>query len=345
LSDNPDTLNFISREAWNELVNKPENSTLSLNEGAFQRFDRLMREASTYKIDIRRHSTGATIIDGGIDSIGGIAAGIEVAAICLANRATISVSSGARDIWPGPWINVQSDWPMQACMASQYAGWSLAHEKFFAMGSGPMRAAAAKEALFEHLKIREDARRVVGVLETRKLPPDQIIERIAADCRVAPQDVFLVVAPTASHVGTLQVVARSVETALHKLHELKFDLHCIESAWGTAPLPPIAKNDLAGIGWTNDAVLYGASVSLWVSTDDAQIEAVLEKIPSSASPDYGRPFLEIFDRYHRDFYKIDPLLFSPAQVLIFNRSTGRVFTAGEPRADILTDSFQFKPRS
>ena len=40
------------------------------------------------------------------------------------------------------------------------------------------------------------------------------------------------------------MVARSVETALHKLHELKFDLNQIVSAFGTAPLPPVATKDL-----------------------------------------------------------------------------------------------------
>jgi methenyltetrahydromethanopterin cyclohydrolase len=178
------------------------------------------------------------------------------------------------------------------------------------------------------------------VLETRKFPTLEVIEEIATACRVPAHEVFLVVAPTASHAGTMQVVARSVETALHKLHELKFNLRAIESAWGTAPLPPIAKDDLTGIGWTNDAVLYGASVTLWASADDNQIESVIEKVPSAASPDFGRPFLEIFERYNRDFYKIDPLLFSPARVTIHNRKTGRTFTAGAQRPDLLADSYQ-----
>ena len=47
---------------------------------------------------------------------------------------------------PGPAVQVASDDPVLACMASQYAGWQVSVGKYFAMGSGPMRAAYGKEA-------------------------------------------------------------------------------------------------------------------------------------------------------------------------------------------------------
>lgn len=315
-----------------------------LNEGALARLEPLLRKPEDYKVLVRRCNTGATIIDAGIDAVGGLNAGLELAAICLANRANVILGSGPKEVWEGAWVSIASDWPILACMASQYAGWNLSHGKFFAMGSGPMRAAAAKEELLKDLAICESARRVVGVLETRKLPPDEVIELISQACRVSPHEVFLVVAPTASYAGTVQVVARSVETALHKLHELGFDLNCVESAWGTAPLPPIAKDDLSAIGWTNDAVLYGASVCLWANTTDQAIEEVIEKVASAASPDYGRPFLEIFEAANRDFYKIDPMLFSPAKVMICNRRTGHNFSAGVENPQVLRESFLGKRR-
>lgn len=315
----------------------------SLNAAAFARFDRLLREPQKYRVGVHRLECGATLIDAGIGSQGGLAAGLEAARICLADLAEVQVTPGANEVWPGAWVTVQTDWPVEACMASQYAGWSISRGKFFAMGSGPMRLAARKEALFSELELEESPPRVVGLLETRKIPPHEVIEEIATACRVPVHEVFLMVAPTASHAGTLQVVARSVETALHKLHELKFGLRQVEAAWGTAPLPPIAVNDLVAIGWTNDAVLYGASVCLWVNADDAEIEKVLPQVPSCASPDFGRPFLDVFERYQRDFYKIDPLLFSPARVTIYNRRTGRMFSAGQPRPDLLAESYSQSP--
>jgi methenyltetrahydromethanopterin cyclohydrolase len=224
-------------------------------------------------------------------------------------------------------------------MASQYAGWKLEHGKFFAMGSGPMRALSRKEALFDTIGHIERADVAVGVLECRKPPPPELCDRIAADCGVSPSHLVLCVAPTASQAGTIQIVARSIETALHKLHEMGFDISHVQSAFGTAPLPPIAADDLAAIGRTNDAVLYGAEVTLWVRGDDESVSAAGPRVPSSASPDFGEPFATIFERYGRDFYKIDPHLFSPATVTFCNLDTGQTHRFGNVSPEVIQRSF------
>jgi methenyltetrahydromethanopterin cyclohydrolase len=106
-----------------------------------------------------------------------------------------------------------------------------------------------------------------------------------------------------------------------------------------APLPPIAADDLAGIGRTNDAVLYGGQVTLWVRDNDARLAEIGPRVPSSASPDFGEPFAAIFERAGRDFYKIDPMLFSPAVVTLVNQSTGKSHHFGQLRPDVLARSF------
>src|SRR5262249_17991348 len=108
--------------------------------------------------------------------------------------------------------------------------------------------------------------------------------------------ITLLAAPAASLAGNLQVVARSLETALHKLHELNFDLGQVISGFGSAPLPPVAKDELGAIGRTNDAILYGGRVVLWVNGDDEQLADIGPKVPSEASPDHGAPFAAIFER-------------------------------------------------
>ena len=58
---------------------------------------------------------------------------------------TVSLEhSSYTDNWPLS-ITVYTSNPVLACLGSQYAGWSLAHEKYFALGSGPARAMATKE--------------------------------------------------------------------------------------------------------------------------------------------------------------------------------------------------------
>ena len=127
---------------------------------------------------------------------------------------------------------------------------------------------------------------------------------------------------------------------LHKLAELKFDLSRIVSAQGIAPVPPVAANDLAAIGRTNDAVLYGARVVLAVTGEDADVVELGPKVPSSSSHDYGEPFAAIFAHYNNDFYAVDPHLFSPAEVVFQNVETGNTHAFGGVNAEVLKRSFQ-----
>jgi methenyltetrahydromethanopterin cyclohydrolase len=224
-------------------------------------------------------------------------------------------------------------------MASQYAGWEIKAGKFPAMGSGPMRAAYGKEELFDQIEGREQSPMAVGVLESRKIPTAEVVSYLSEKLNLPSSKITLLVAPAFSIAGGLQVVARSLETALHKLHELKFDLKNVISGFGSAPLPPPAKDELHAIGRTNDAILYGGRVVIWVKAEDDQIAEIGPKVPSSSSADHGAPFAEIFARYGQDFYKIDPLLFSPAEVVFCNVQSGRMHAFGRSQPEILKRSF------
>lgn len=282
---------------------------------------------------------GARIIDAGVDRIGSISAGLLTARICMADLATVSVVPCRVGDVALPQVVVNVDQPVAACMAAQYAGWRISVDKYFAMGSGPMRAAHGKEALFDDIGLCERVDSAVGVLETGELPNEPVVRYIAESCGVAASKLTLIVARTASLVGGTQVVARSVETAMHKLHELEFDLHRVVAGFGAAPLPPVAADDMAAIGRTNDAVLYGAQCTLYVRGDDDSLRAMIDKLPSTASKDYGQPFAEIFKRYDYDFYKIDPMLFSPAAVVLQNIDSGETHTAGRVNPDVLSCSY------
>lgn len=298
----------------------------------------LIERAETLRAEAQ-NVAGATVVDLGVSARGGLEAGLALAEVCLAGLGRVNLLPGDPTVWQGPAVAVFTDQPVAACLASQYAGWQIARGKYFAMGSGPMRAAAGKEKLFDDIGLHERPNVAVGVLETAKLPPAEVVESIAADCGVAAERLTLLAARTASQAGTLQVVTRSIETALHKLHELKFDVGRIESGWGVAPLPPPAADDLVGIGRTNDAILYGARVTLWVRGDDASLESIGPRIPSSASPDHGEPFASVFERYGRDFYKIDPQLFSPAEITLSNLDSGRSFRFGRVLPEVIERSF------
>ncbi len=312
---------------------------MDLNARGLRLVEELLEQSRDLQIAAHPIEKGGRCIDFGIEVRGGLRAGLALARVCLADLAEVSLVPGDIDGRACPLVQVATDHPVQACLISQYAGWAVAEGKFFAMGSGPMRAAAAKEALYAEIGGREEPEGIVGVLEARKKPDAAVVAQLATACRVPPSGVTLLVAPTASLAGGLQVVARSVETALHKLHELKFDVRRVVSAFGTAPLPPVAKNDLAAIGRTNDAILYGARVVLYVTGDDDTLRDVGSRVPSSSSADHGEPFANIFARYNHDFYKVDPYLFSPAEIVFQNVETGNAYAFGKVEPSVLARSF------
>ena len=316
-----------------------DHDGVNLNEIALVRCNRLIDQAEAARVHVLQDKSGARIVDCGVNAPGGLRAGSAVAEVCLAGLGRVELLAGDRNLWSGVSVTVQTDQPVAACMASQYAGWQIPGERFFAMGSGPMRAARGREELFDAIGYREDPRMAVGVLESESLPQEEICREIASACSLPAENLTLLVAPTTSIAGTIQVVARTVETALHKMHELGLDIRQVVSGFGAAPLPPVAADHLTGIGRTNDAVLYGGQVTLWISGDDDVFRQRGPQIPSCASPDYGEPFADIFEKYNQDFYKIDPMLFSPAMVHLINVDTGRSFRFGEFLPDVLKQSF------
>lgn len=312
-----------------------------LNEKALRLADHMAATAAALRIAVTNTPSGTRILDCGVAAEGGLQAGLAMARVCLAGQAEVALAPGSWDDLPVPLVQVHSDHPVLACMASQYAGWQVSVGKFFAMGSGPMRAAYGKEELFDHIPGREQASAAIGVLETHKLPGDDVTAYLAERLNLPPNKLTLLAAPASSQAGNVQVVARSLETALHKLYELKFDLGQIVSGYGTAPLPPVAADFLGAIGRTNDAILYGGQVVIWVRAADEQLAEIGPKVPSSASPDHGAPFADIFERYQRDFYRIDPLLFSPARIVFQNLKSGRCHIFGRIECEILRRSFGF----
>lgn len=328
--------------------------SLLLNDRALALVDSALADAARLRIAATTSPSGTRVVDCGVALEGSVDAGLLLARVALADLGRVWVepagspaapgrSPAAGDAWGGscPWptVAVASESPVAACLASQYAGWKVAAGKFFAMASGPMRAAIGREALYDDIGHRERPAAAVGLLETAKLPPDDVCVRLAADCGLGPDRLTLLAARTASLAGTLQVVARSLETALHKLHDLHFDLGRIRAGHGRAPLPPIPADDMEAIGRTNDAILYGGAVVLEATGDDASLADIAARMVSGASASHGRPFRDLFAAAGYDFYALDPALFAPAVVEILNVDTGRRHRAGSLAADVLRASF------
>jgi methenyltetrahydromethanopterin cyclohydrolase len=312
---------------------------LGMNERAAQLADRIVERAVELRVVVHTLASGARVIDAGIDTPGGLGAGLMLAELCMGGMGHVELApvAIAGDSWAG--VQVWTDYPAECCMASQYAGWAIKVKDYFAMGSGPLRAKARVEKeLYARLGYAEEASRGVLVLEGRTLPTDEVATWVATQAGVAPNAITFAIAPTASVAGGVQVVARVIETALHKMETLGFDLSKVLSAVGTAPVPPVAKNDIRAIGRTNDCVLYGGQARFTMRGEDDELAKLARQLPATTSRDYGKPFYETFKAYNNDFYKVDPLLFSPAEVWLTSVASGRTFHAGLLNAVVLRTS-------
>ena len=310
-----------------------------LNRRAWKRVESMIAHAEALRIAVHTLDCGTRVVDCGIQTRGGFAAGQQFAEICMGDLGHVTwpeTRLGERS-WPG--VLVKTDHPVVACLAAQYAGWRIRTDAFFAMASGPGRALARTESLFARIGYTESADVGVLCLETRTLPDTTVAQFIAERMRVPPEALVLLVAPTASIVGSVQIAARSVETALHKIEVMGYDVHQFIAGIGVCPLPPVASSDAYAIGRTNDAIFYGARVVLIADGQDDTLAEIAQRLPSATSPHYGQPFYTVLEQHGFDFYQIDPLLFSPAEVSVHNIRSGRTFHAGKVNATVLEASF------
>ncbi len=308
----------------------------------------LLENADKLRLKVQKLANGCTLIDAGIEAIGGLEAGRIITEICLGGMGTVSLShSTYTENWPLT-VNVYSSNPVLACLGSQYAGWSLSHGKYYALGSGPARAMAIKskkgivvpvEELYKELAYRDSHDSTVLVIENDALPPLEIVEKVANACGILPADLTIIVTPTSSLAGCVQVVGRVLEVAMHKAHTLHFPLENIIDGTGSAPVCPPHPNFVQAMGRTNDAILFAGQVHLFVKGSDEEAEKLALSLPSSTSKDYGKPFAKIFKECNYDFFKIDALLFSPASVIVTAVESGRSFRAGKLDNELLNLSF------
>lgn len=325
---------------------------VSVNAYSLPIVKKLISNADQLRLKISHLSNGATIIDAGIEALGSLEAGRLIGEICMGGLGTVTLTqSSPFSRWP-LMVNVHSTNPVISCLGSQYAGWSLSHGEgkgaFYALGSGPARAMATKvkddvrvpvEELYKELDYQDQAQETSIVLEVDKMPPVELIDKIAKACQLDASKVHVILTPTHSLAGGMQVVSRVLEVSLHKAHSLHFPLENILDGVGSAPVPPPHPDFVKAMGRTNDAILFGGQVHLFVKGADSDAEALANELPSSVSKDYGKPFAEVFKEYKYDFFKVDAMLFSPAKVIVTAVDSGRSFHAGQLDEVLLERSF------
>jgi methenyltetrahydromethanopterin cyclohydrolase len=317
--------------------------TLSVNQLAWQKALKLLEKPDLYGVTITKSTAGATIIDMGVKAPGGFAAGKKLTELCLGGAGKVQLGFKSYGDLTFPSITITTDHPAVATLGSQFAGWRIKDGDNIAIGSGPVRALALKpKDVFEEIGYKDQSDKAVITLESNTLPSDVLIEKVTGSSGVKAENLIVVVAPTSSVAGLTQVAGRVVEVGIHKLRTVGLNPKVIRYAMGYAPIPPVGPDFEVAMARTNDAILYGGSVYLTVDYDDeARLQEIINKAPSMASKDYGKPFLQIFREADRDFYKIDHGLFAPALLMINNAKTGRTFKAGQINPKVLSQALGF----
>jgi methenyltetrahydromethanopterin cyclohydrolase len=318
---------------------------ISVNSSALPVVQEMIEYADELGIKVTTTGNGATIIDAGIEANGSLNAGRFVTEVCLGGLGTASLSLseyGGRLVLPS--IFVETGHPSIATLGSQFAGWRIRdkEKKFFGMGSGPARALSLEpKELYEKISYEDKAKNAIIVIETERRPDNDIAEIIAGKCLVSNSDLNMIVAPTNSIVGSVQISGRVMETGIHKLSEVGFDPKKIRHACGLAPIAPIHPNSAKAMGRTNDVILAAGRVFLTVEAGESDdLADIISKVPSSSSKDYGKPFHQIFKAAGYDFYKIDPGLFAPAEITVNDLKSGRLYRAGRVDVELLNKSFE-----
>ena len=316
---------------------------ISVNNRSQHLIDDLIDNCDYYRVKVQNGHNNCTLVDAGIKAQGNMEAGRVISEICLGGLGRVHILNSLQsEVWPLT-VHVNTNHPVIACLGSQYAGWALASKnegtKFNALGSGPARALALKEPLFKDIKYSDNSKKTCIVLEVDTFPPNDVIEKISNDTGVNAKNITVIITPTSSIAGNIQVVSRVLEVALHKAHELKFPMSKIVEGFGSSPIPPTSPDSLTAMGRTNDAIIFAGITQLIVDTSDDEAKDLCSKMPSSTSKDYGKPFADIFKSYDYDFFKIDANLFSPSKVIISNMKTGNTFINGKIDKKLMEKSF------
>jgi methenyltetrahydromethanopterin cyclohydrolase len=319
------------------------NNTLSVNRMACKLAENLLDNQDFYGVKASKTTSGATVVDAGLNAPGGFQAGRIITEICMGGCGKAHIGFKNYGDLELPSITVCTNQPAIATLGSQFAGWRIKEGDSVAIGSGPARALALKpKNIYEEIGYQDSSDKAVLMLESNNLPSDELIEKVTGACNVKAENLIVAVAPTASIAGLTQVSGRIVEVGIHKLRTLGLSPNVIRYACGYAPIPPMCREFEVAMARTNDAILYGGTVYYTVEYDDEEaLKKILQRAPSRASKDYGKPFLQIFREADRDFYKIDHNLFAPSTLIINNAKTGKVFKAGETNSKVLLQSLGF----
>ena len=312
-------------------------SKISLAKEAKSFLEELMKNAEKYNVLIKKINE-ATIIDCGIETIGSLAAGILFTKISMSGLAEVNLEFLTIDKNSFLAMRVETSHPVLTVLGSQAASWNINKDEFFGMACGPGRALAQKPSKsFKLLEYADEANQAILCIESDKYPTEKVVEYIAEKCGVKKSDLTLLMIKTSCLVEYMQMAARAIELGVFRLVEqLEYPKERILHAIGTGLIPPLSENDEISNDRVNNGLIYGTKLYLIIKSEkDNDIDSIIKQLPSKASQNFGKKFIDVFNEAEQDFSKFDLSLLAPTEVIINDVRTGKLYHEGQIKIDML----------
>jgi methenyltetrahydromethanopterin cyclohydrolase len=322
-----------------EDVTMGTTTSLSVNRGAMTLVRELIERADELQIEIETTTAGATVIDMGQRVPGSWEAGRLYAEITMGGLGSVSFGDFELAGHHLRSVLVSTEHPVEACWVAQKHADRRSGDPDDVILAGPAKALLVPiDPSVAQAGYQEMHRQAVAPLQLERRVTDDDIAWLARACQLPPRDIFVLVAPTPSLVCAIQVVARSVDNAMHRLHSAGLELTSIESLRGSAPVPPRADDELSALGRINDSLMYGTQVHAQVRYS-GDLSAVATQVASQPPASRGRPFLDILAAADNDFHNVPLDVFCIAEMSITDIDSGSSATAGDLDYDLLATSF------
>jgi methenyltetrahydromethanopterin cyclohydrolase len=311
----------------------------SVNENSLAIVKEMMARSRELGLMVGKLANGTTLIDAGVEAPGGLRAGLMVAKAALGGLAEVEVAPiPYADDLVLPTVKVSTDFPVISLLVCQQPLPTIEVGEYSAITSGPGKALMRKpEEFFEISGYSEIARFAVFVMQSDDLPDEKVSSYIAKECRITPSDLFLIVAPTNSMAGAVQVSARVLEDPFRRLSFLGFDVNKVKCAVGSAPMTPVYPDIWKKQGIApDDMLLYGSRVIFFAKPDEEDdLSSLVKELVTENSPFFGKSFFEILAEAGGRFKDIDFRKYTCAQATIYDLSNGKIYSAGKIHLDMI----------
>jgi len=305
----------------------------SLNRMSLELADEALEFTEELDVGAFELDNGTTVIDFGVEHVGGLEAGLLLTELQTAGLATVQTRVDEVAGATFPHVELACDQPGVALLGAQKAGWEVSTDDYEGLGSGPARAGrpggrVPRARLRRRLRVRRArprerraahrGRRRAGRGPRGREHRERLPRGLPDGERRGQRD------------------GRRARRGTRRLQALRTRLRPDGRAHGQREraVAPVAADEEAAIGRTNDALAYGGRVHLTVAEDFDEFGAV----PSSAAERYGVPFADIFADADWNADDVDEGVFGPAQVTV-DVIGGPTYTLGDVHEDLLADGF------